>query len=223
MTTVRLPPCKVWTAAELQYLTLHYPDQPTKVLATALGSTCSSVYQKAYQLGLRKCAAFLASVNAGRIQRGRTHPAMLATQFKPGQRTWNFGLKGWSAPGTEATRFQPGSIPANRQEIGALRINSDGQLDIKLYDGLRSWVQLSHYNWFLEHGEWPAPGMVLRFRDGDTHNPAVKNLQLITRRENLRLNSVHTIYPPEVACLVQLRGALNRQINRRGQTLNQQP
>jgi hypothetical protein len=40
-------------------------------------------------------------------------------------------------------------------------------------------------------------------------------LELISRAENMRRNSYHTRYPKEVAQLIQLRGALNRQINKR--------
>ena len=191
-----------------------YPDRSSGAVARLMGRAPGSVYQKAAALGIKKSAAFFASDEAGRIQRGRTHPAMIAKQFRSGRAVWNAGMKGWSAPGTAATRFKPGSVPANRQEVGALRINSDGQLDIKLSDGLRSWVQLHHYCWYVAHGAFPPRGMVLRFKDGDTHNPAIGNLELITRQENMRLNSVHTSYPPELARLVQLKGAITRQVNR---------
>lgn len=209
------PARKGWTQADLDLLRDMYPETHTADIAALMGCAVSRIYCAAASMGLRKSAAYLASDMAGRIQRGQQHPAMMATRFKPGHNSWNTGIKGWSAAGTEATRFKPGSTPPNRQEVGALRINSDGQLDIKLYDGLRAWVQMSHYSWYLAHGEWPARGMCLRFKDGDCHNTAIDNLQAVTRQENMRLNSVHTKYPPEVARLVQLRGALNRQINHR--------
>jgi hypothetical protein len=204
-----------WTPLELDTLRELYPDLATAEVAAHVGRSIGKCYQKAAALGLRKSAAFMESDKAGRIQRGHQNPNMIASRFKPGQPVWNKGMKGWAAPGTEATRFKPGIVPANRQQVGALRINSDGQLDIKLYEGLRAWVQLSHYTWFVEHGTWVPRGMCLRFINGDVHDPRIENLRLLTRAENMRLNSVHTIYPPEVAKLVQLRGALNRQINNR--------
>lgn len=36
----------------------------------------------------------------------------------------------------------------------------------------------------------------------------------MSRHENMRRNSYHTNYPPEVARLVQLKGAISRQVNR---------
>lgn len=213
MSTSRKSTGRKWTAAELASLSQHYPDLPTAELAARLGRRVGQLHQAAAVRGIKKSAAYFASDAAGRIQRGHSHPAMIANQFKPGQPTWNTGMKGWSAPGTEATRFKPGGAPVNRREVGALRINSSGQLDIKMGEGIRQWFQLSHYNWWLAHGEWPGHGMCLRFRDGDEHNPAFENLELITRRENMLRNSVHTNYPPDIARLVQLRGALNRRIN----------
>jgi len=208
-----------WTEAEMFLLRELYPDVPALDVAALLGRRVGQVHQTAARHGIRKSASFFASDLSARIQRGQQNAPMISARFGANHKPWNTGMKGWSAPGTEATRFKPGSTPPNRQQVGALRINSDGQLDIKLYDGLRSWVQLHHYVWFLEHGEWPPRGFVLRFRDGDVHNPAIENLQLITRRENMRLNSVHTIYPPELARLIQLRGALKRQINHRQKSL----
>lgn len=40
-------------------------------------------------------------------------------------------------------------------------------------------------------------------------------LECITFRENMRRNTVHAKYPKELVRLVQLRGALARQINLR--------
>ncbi len=207
------PRATPWTAEDLATLRQHYPDLPTAEVAALLGRRVGQLHQAAAVRGIKKNAAFFASDAAGRITRGRSHPAMVANQYKTGHLTWNTGKKGWSAPGTEATRFKLGGAPVNRREVGALRINSSGQLDIKMAEGIRQWYQLSHYIWFLERGEWPGHGMCLRFKDGDEQNPAYENLQLITRQENMRLNSVHTLYPPEIARLVQLRGALNRRIN----------
>lgn len=208
-----------WTSIEDQLLCDLYADVPTADVAALLGRKIGPVYQHAAKMGLHKSAAYLTSAEACRLRRGDA--VGTRHRYAPGHKTWNAGLKGWSAVGTEATRFKPGTVPPNRQQVGALRINSDGQLDIKLSDGLRSWVQLSHYAWFLEHGQWPQKGYCLRFRDGDMHNPDIKNLHLVTRAENMRLNSHYTNYPPEVARLVQLKGQIARQVNRINREYNE--
>ena len=62
-------------------------------------------------------------------------------------------------------------------------------------------------------------GHIVVFRPGrkttDPDKITLDALELLTRAENMRRNSVHSKYPPEVARLVQLRGALTRQINRK--------
>jgi hypothetical protein len=56
--------------------------------------------------------------------------------------------------------------------------------------------------------------MALTFRDGDKTNLSIENLELITRAELMRRNSIHN-YGPEIAQLGQLKGALLRQIRRK--------
>ncbi len=56
------------------------------------------------------------------------------------------------------------------------------------------------------------------FRDGNRRNFAPPNLELVSRSELMRRNSHWNTLPPELAQIVQLRGALTRKINRRSQT-----
>lgn len=217
----KLSPRKVWLTGEDDLLLQYYPNTLSKDLAKAFGCTLSQIYNRAYTLNIAKSKAFIAQNALENINRPG-HGAR-QSQFKLGQTPPNKGMKGICYAGSEVGHFPKGHKPANYCEVGSLRINSDGGLDIKLADGLREWYYLSHYNWFLAHGEWPGHGMCLRFLDGDIHNPDIENLQLITRKENMRLNSVHTNYPPEIARLVQLRGALNRHINNNTRNTRQQP
>ena len=52
------------------------------------------------------------------------------------------------------------------------------------------------------------------FRDEDNRNFAGENLELISRADLMRRNS-YLHLPPEIAQIVQLRGALTAKINRR--------
>ncbi len=53
------------------------------------------------------------------------------------------------------------------------------------------------------------------FIDGNKQNLSLDNLALLSRSDLMRLNSYHNRYPKEIARLIQLRGALMRQINKR--------
>lgn len=67
--------------------------------------------------------------------------------------------------------------------------------------------------WEEVHGQIPD-GHALVFKDGDKTHITLDNLELITRAELMRRNSIQR-YGKEIASLVQLRGVLLRQINRR--------
>lgn len=212
-----LAPRRFWTADEVDVLRRRYPDEATAALATTLGRDVRCVYAKASVLGLRKSAAFLASPLAYRLD----GIIGTATRFKPGQVPPNKGLRrpGWGPGRMKETQFKPGQVSRRWDPdvytVGALRITSDGTLQIKLAPGNRQWVQMSRYVWRLHTGTWPRRGYVVRCRNGDPHDTRFENLELLTLRQNMLRNSVHTRLPPEWARLVQLQGAIKRQINRR--------
>lgn len=217
-----------WTEVDLSLVRQHYADTLTDDLARALGRTASSVYQLARKLGLSKSEAHLASEAAGRIQRGKQHAAMKATQFRPGQPAWNKGLKGVVGvqEACRATQFKPGRAPQeakNYRPIGSLRVCRDGYVERKVSDDpsiypARRWVAVHRLVWEAEHGPIPA-GHAVVFKCGqhttDAEAVTLDRIELVSRAELMRRNSYHTNYPPEVARLIQLTGAVQRQINKR--------
>lgn len=217
-----------WTDIEDRVMREFYPHLTGEDMADVLKRTPSSVFQRAKKLGLEKSQEFLASDRSGRIQRGRQDPRLAATQFKKGQESWNKGLKGVvgvqeACRATQFKKGRPAHEARNYKPIGTLRVNADGILERKVTDDpnvypARRWVPVTRLVWEAANGPIPA-GHVVRFKQGmATTVPelvTLDRLECISRVENMRRNSVHTVYPPEVARLVQLRGALNRQINQR--------
>lgn len=209
-----------WTAAELLLLRKQYADTKTERIAASLGKNVRKVYAMASSLGLKKSAAFMATVNSGRIQRGRSNPAMVRTQFKPGQPAWNKGKHympggrirdGWFKPGQRSVRWD-----VDAYALGALRITTDGVLLIKWREGRDrdSWMVMARFVWWTETGHMPSRDEVVRTRNGDPSDTRIENLELLSRAENARRNSLWTKYPHEVARLFQLKGAIRRQVNR---------
>jgi hypothetical protein len=215
---------KPWTAADIALLRYGYADSRTDDLARVLGRSYSTVSQKAAKLGLRKSAAYLASPDAHRLDGLKG----INTRIKPGATPWNKGMPGSTGthPASRATQFKkgrPAHEASNYVPIGSLRICADGYLERKLTDNpsikpARRWVAVHRLVWEEAHGPVPA-GHIVVFRPGkkttDLEKVTLDALELITRAENMRRNGVHSKYPPEVARLVQLRGALTRQINRK--------
>lgn len=140
-------------------------------------------------------------------------------RFKPGHETWNKGKKGVN--GYSATRFKPGNKPQTWKPIGTERIDKDGNLTVKVSDeGSRHnrWVPVHRLVWIAANGPVPADHFVV-FKIGMKTDVRAEitldRLECVNRSENMKRNSVHTKYPPELQRLAQLRGAITRQINKR--------
>lgn len=200
----------MWTMGEESYLRQHYADTSSQAIADHLGRSLAKVYAKAYTMGLNKSDAFLASEASGRMKRplhgGKAH------WFKPGHISHNKGMKGVCYPGSEKGHFSKGHRPANYCEVGTLRINSQGYLDIKLADGHHEWFLLARYNWFLHTGHWNTGDQCIWYKNGDKHDCEPANLEIITRREHMQRTTLHRL-PPEMVQVIQQRGRLNRAIN----------
>lgn len=202
-----------FTQDEEDVLRARYPHENTADIARDIGRTVTSVYRKANDMGLFKTPEFMASKLAGRLD----GVVGEASRFKPGHKTWNSGMKGWTAGGRSAeTRFKKGNKPHTWNPIGHERTSKEGYIQRKLTDtGVtrRDYVNV-HWIVWREAGRDIPPGHVLVFRDGNKTNFALDNLELITRQELMRRNTVHN-YGKEIAQLVQLRGTITRQINKR--------
>ncbi len=209
-----------WSEIDILILREHYADSLTADIATAIGRPVHQVHAKANKLGLRKSEAWL-NTAGGRLdgQRGAS------CRFQKGHVPWTAGTH-YTAGGRSAeTRYKPGNLSGKAAllvlPVGATRVNADGYLDVKVCDTpgpqtLR-WKAVHRLVWEAAHGPVPA-GHVVVFRQG--RRTAVRELitvdvlELVTRRELMARNTVHNLPEPLVK-LVQLRGALTRQINRR--------
>ena len=214
-----MKPRRYWTDAELEQLRVLYPDFTGQVVAHRLGRDVRAVYQKARALGLAKSEAFLASDLSGRIQRGRTDPRLVATQIKPGAMPWNKGTHYVAGGRSAETRFKPGTRPHTWRPIGSFRISKDGYLQRKETDTgypPRDWVSVHRAVWEAAHGPIPPKHLVV-FRPGMRTNRleeiTVDRLECISMAENAQRNHPRS-RNPELARLVQLKGAITRQVNR---------
>lgn len=229
---------RFWTLGELAVLEAMYPHCHTEDVAAWVGRSMGKCYQQAIKRGWRKSPEYLASDTACRVSRSRRTPGMEANQFKPGITPWNKGLKGIETgtgthPNSRRTQFKAdgslrGAAQHNYQPIGALRISKDGYLERKVTDDhptpARRWVAVHRLVWEQARGPIPS-GFIVCFLPGKKttvlEEVTADRLECISRVDNMRRNSVHTVYPPEVAKLVLLRGALNRQINKHTRALEE--
>jgi hypothetical protein len=214
-----------WSARELATLRAKYPDLTAAAVAKLLRRPVCAIYNMAFKLGLEKSATFKKSARSGRL--GKLNALGAPFRFKPGQVPHNKGLRrpGWAPGRMRETQFKKGRAPSearNYQPIGTLRICADGILERKVTDDqrvvpARRWVAVQRLVWIEANGPIPAGHSVV-FKPGRrTTIPELiipDALELVTRAELMRRNSYHNRYPKEIGLVIQLRGAVNRKINR---------
>lgn len=185
-----------------------YLKVPEKQLAVKIDKSSTFVRVRLRQLGLV-------------IPREIIEQRIADSRIKPGSISFNKGKKQseWMSRTAinkiRKTQFKTGQLPKNTLHDLAITVRPDNRginyLWIRI--SLGKWQPLHRYNWERINGPI-APKMNLVFRDANTMNCNVDNLKLLTNAELGLRNNMHTRYPKEITHIIQLRGALTRQINK---------
>lgn len=160
---------KHYTMAEQRYLRDNWRRYTDAELAAHLGRTPGSIK------GARVRYGFVGKDS---------------TRFEKGLTPWNKGKDFQPGGRSVETRFQPGDLPKNTRQDGDIsprRDTKSGITYLYIRVALGKWVLLQRHVWQQEHGAIPT-GMVVVFRDGNTQNCTLENLELITRSELLARN-----------------------------------
>ncbi len=205
---------KAWTQAEDRQLRALWPDLHAATVARAIGRTENAIRARAVVLGLRKSAAY-----KSRHQDNR---------WQPGNTPWNKGRKGSTGyhAKTRANWFGKGQQPHNTLDVGTYRIvpgrgKGPDQLQRKTSTTPgaphKRWTPVTRLVWEAAHGPVP-PGHIVIWRDlrlatTELADITADKLVCISRQEHAARNHPAS-KDPELAKLAQLRGAINRQINR---------
>ena len=187
----------------------RYPFEPTKKIADDLGLSESSVYNRAFAMGIKKDPVYLRST--------QFPPGYLggkATQFQKGQAPPNKGQKMSKDlyQKVAKTMFKKGNKPMNTQPIGTIHQRSDKSgkmyLYIKLADS--NWQLLNRYTWEQYHAPIPK-GLIVAYKDGNYLNNDIDNLMLLTKKENMARNTIQR-FPVELQNLIKINCKLNKKI-----------
>jgi len=120
---------------------------------------------------------------------------------------------------TKATRFKKGQLPHN-----AVGFN-DGDITVRYSHKKRNnppykWIRLSLGKWRVYHVHlWeqvngPTPkGSIIVFKDRNTMNTVIDNLECITLEENMLRNSIQR-YPEEIKKTIKIISLITRKINK---------
>lgn len=211
---------RAWTDAERQLLADMYPHCHTADVAAWLQCTVRQCYAAAARWGIVKSEEFLHSAESGRLTSERITERMVAGRFQRGMTPWNKGQHYQAGGRSAQTRFKPGRRPSTTQPIGSYRLDTQGLLQRKVADTpgpnhLR-WRGVHELVWIEANGPLPA-GHVVCFRPGQRTNVleeiTLDRVECLSRAEIARRN--HPMNKsPELARLVQLKGAITRQVNR---------
>lgn len=188
---------RVWDDEAVQILRDCYPDHDTDDVAVLCGSTASAVRRKAFELGIKKSIEGLWKANVAAMAKGGNKG-----WFPKGHLPENKGTKGLyvQTEGCIRTQFKKGHIPANTKSadgVISIRANKRGVPTKYIRIGLGKWRELSRYTYELTNGPVPQRH-VIRFRDGNSLNCDPENLECISSRLNMLLNSKHG-YSREIA------------------------
>lgn len=213
-----------WTPAEEDILRDLYPDVTCADLAALLDRKPGSVYQAVVRLGIQKSPYFFESDVSGRMLRGKLNERMITTRFQPGMTPWNKGTHYQAGGASVATQFKPGSKPLKTQPVGAYRLVTErtGRVHLEQKTSERRganhmrWTPVSRQVWEATHGPVPDGHMVV-FRKG-MHTAKLDEITLDCVECISRAEHAHRNHPnrsnPDMAKLIQLKGAITRQVNR---------
>lgn len=194
---------KAWSASEVDELRRLYPTERTQRVAEIMGRSIASIQMQAFDLGLSKVVRH--------------------ERFVQGMTPWNKGTSYQAGGRSTETRFKKGSRTGaalhNYRPIGSLLLNKEGSLMRKVSEtGQRrkDWRSVASIVWESAHGPIPE-GCIVVFRKGMKTiveaEVTLDRLECITRAENAHRNHPRN-HDPELGRLVQLKGAINRQVNR---------
>lgn len=206
-----------YTKKEKELIISRYPYESSAKIAKDLGVSVSSIYNQAHVLKLKKSEAYLKTPESGLFLKGERRGKR--NQFKKGSPAFNKGLKQTEYMSKESilnskkTRFKKGQLPYNTKYNGFItkRKAKSGRVYQFIRVGASDWVHLHVYNYIKANGPQPA-GSCIIFKDGDTLNTSIENLECISRSENMKRNTIHN-YPQELKEIMRLNGKLNRKIN----------
>jgi len=193
-------------------ITNEYLKMPIKTLARKINKSDTYVKSRLKRLGLI-------------IPEDIIQERKIASRKKPGDIPKNKGkrqidyMSRESIEKTAATRFKKGQIPHNAvgfKDLDIVTRNGHKDRNSPPYKWIRlslgKWEMYHVYLWKQHNGQIPD-GHIIVFKDKNTLNTVIDNLECITKKENMIRNSIHQ-YPEEIKKTIQTLSVVTRKINK---------
>lgn len=200
---------KFFTEQEDSFLKENYRTIPAKRMAKMLGRSEGTARQRMKLLGIK-------------VPKNIIEKFKRESQFTKGHEPLNKGvpMREWMSKDSLArsakTRFKKGQRVHNEKWDQAIVIRHNhkerGEPGYKwIRVSKANWRAYHVYVWEKAHGSIPN-GMIVVFKDRNTMNCNIENLELISREENMRRNTIHR-YPPELKFAIRTLKKLNKIIH----------
>lgn len=197
----------VWNPEMEHKLVELYHNHTNAECALLIGVSEAAVQARAWKLKLRKDKEWM-------IEKSRS------TQFKKGSvpvnkgKTWSEYMPVQKQVLARKTCFKKGQKPHNAKPVGYERKDSrQGYWFVKVAEP-NVFKPKHRVLWEQHFGPIPS-GVNISFIDGNPDNVTIENLRAETMKEKFnRCCCIHTRFPTELRYIIQLKGALKRQINK---------
>lgn len=196
---------KHYTKEDDEILRRLYPTMRAAELGEMIGRSDKSVIGRANKLGLKKDRDFMIECSkAGQFKKGQTPP-------NKGKK-WDDYLSKEQQERSRSTLFGKGHMPHNHVPVGTEAKTTDGYWKVKVGEP-KEWKLKHILLWEEHHGAVPE-GMFVYFKDRNRDNVTIENLAITNRADHGYRTMQNR--PMELKQLYQLKGALRRQLNKIG-------
>lgn len=195
------------TEAEDQFIIANHATMPQRRMAKELNRSHQFVSDRMRKLNLYSKERARHFARESQLKKGATPP-------NKGKK-WDEFMSKEAQQASRKTIFKKGNKPQNTKHDGCVSIRHHDKSGrsykyIRIAEG--KWIPYHQHKWRKHRGKIPK-GHIIVFKDGDNMNCRLSYLECITLEENMKRNTYHN-YPKPIAQLIQLRGALQRQINK---------
>ncbi len=182
---------RAWTKKEDKILRDLYSDNDMISIQRLIKRSDRSIYTRAKNFGLHKSPEYMEKINQERND--KLTIAGKKSRFNKGHEPHNQGKTGIRV--SPKSEYKKGNLPSNTLYDGAITVRNDrsqktGLVTHYKYIRIRKavWVLYQRYVWEQRNGKIPR-GYVVRFKDGDTMNCDINNLECISMAENASRNA----------------------------------
>lgn len=204
---------KIWTKKEEKILKEIFPDNYTSFVCDRLDRSYPSVTGHAFFLGLRKSDEFMKMELQRQAEKLKISGSK--SRFAKGHISANKGKKMSKRcyDKLKSSFYKTGHVPHNSKEIGT-EVFRNTTCGVKYWmikiPEKRKFVFKHIYIWEKENGK-VKKGFKIIFKDGNTWNCVIENLECITNAELMRRNNINN-YPKTLRDVIRLSAKLKRTI-----------